>query len=141
MTDRAGSLPSPGLCPTGHEQGVQGRPAGGHHIQPQVQIIRQVYKNKAGLRSSQDISPRVRPSRAELESRILSVSQGQGLMAPGWAEMVLLGHGEASGEHRTISSVYIKQHCQVRATQSTQIFNLESRIKMPNIPVHSYAKY
>lgn len=116
MADRAESLPYPGLCPTGHEPGVQGRPADGH----QFQSTRQVHKNKAGLRSSQDISPCVGPSRAELETSILSMSQGQALMAPGWAEMVLLGHREAPGEHRTISSVYIKQHCQLRAKQCTQ---------------------
>lgn len=45
---------------------------------------------------------------------------GKGLSAPGWAEMVLLGHGEAPGEHRTISSVYIEQHCQLRANQCAQ---------------------
>lgn len=31
-----------------------------------------------------------------------------------------LGHGEAPEEHRTISSVYIKQQCQPRAKQCTQ---------------------
>lgn len=43
--------------------------------------------------------------------------------AYGWAEMVLLGHGEAPGEHRTISSVYIKQHWQQRAKQTTKRFS------------------
>lgn len=61
--------------------------------------------------------------------------------AYGWAEMVLLGHGEAPGENRTISSVYIKQHRQQRAKQTTKrLFSMETGMKMLNFPVHSYAK-
>lgn len=72
----------PGPRPTAHEQGAQGRPGDGHHIQPRVQIISHVHKNKAGLKSSQDVSPRVRPSSAELETSVLPTSLGQALL--GW---------------------------------------------------------
>ena len=86
MAGRAGTFCYPGPCPTAHEQGAQGRPGDGHHIQPRVQIIRQVHKDKAGLKSSWDVSPWVRPSRAELETSILptslwQASLGQGLRA------------------------------------------------------------
>lgn len=139
LADRAGSLPYPGLCPTGHEQGVQGRPADGHHIQPRVQSIRQVHKNKAGLRSNQDISPWLGPSRAELETRILSVSQGQGLMAAGWAEMVLLGPWRGPrGAQDFLLCLHMSTKNQAMYTET---FNLETGMKMPNVPVHSYAKY
>lgn len=60
MAGRAGtSLSRP--CLTAHEQGVQGGPGDGHHIQPSLQIISQVHRDKTGPKPSWDTSPWVRP--------------------------------------------------------------------------------
>lgn len=138
MTDRAGSVPCPGACPTGHKQGAQGRPSDGHHIQPRVQIIRQVCRKKASLRLVRTSAHGLGP--AELETKILSMSQGQGLMASNWAKMVLPSYGEAPGEHRTILCLHKATLSTESQAMYTEAFNLETGMKMPNIPVHSYAK-
>lgn len=137
LADRAGSLPYPGLCPTGHEQGVQGRPADGHHIQPRVQSIRQVHKNKAGLRSNQDISPWLGPSRAGDQDPLCVTGAGTYGRRLGW--------NGAPGPWRGPRGAQDFLLCLHMSTKNqamyTETFNLETGMKMPNVPVHSYAKY